>query len=40
MTGAEQSKAEKLAELEALIAEVYNLRDQKTKSLPNNVEGK
>jgi len=29
MTGAEQSKAERLRELEALILEIYALRDQK-----------
>jgi len=39
MTFCEQSKAERLRELEALILELYALREQKTKSLPNNVEG-
>jgi len=39
MTCAEQSKAEKLAELEALIAEVYNLRDQKPETSLSKRDG-
>jgi len=34
-----RSKAEKLKELEALIAEIYALRDQRIRTLPNNTEG-
>jgi len=39
MTGAEQSKAERLRELEALILEVYALRDQKPESLLSKRDG-
>jgi len=35
MTGAEQSKAKRLRELEALILEIYALREQKTGTLPD-----